>query len=32
MVDFEFNDQEIINKKTGEKFSLEATLPYKEFL
>ena len=32
MVDFEFNDQAIINKKTGEKFSLEATLPYKEFL
>ncbi|MDA9341164.1 beta-ketoacyl synthase [Gammaproteobacteria bacterium] len=32
MVDFEFNDQEIINKKTGEKFSLETTLPYKEFL
>jgi acetoacetyl-[acyl-carrier protein] synthase len=32
MVDFEFNDQAIINKKTGEKFSLETTLPYKEFL
>ena len=32
IVDFEFNDQAIINKKTGEKFSLEATLPYKEFL
>jgi len=32
MVDFEFNDQAIINKKTGEKLSLEATLPYKEFL
>jgi len=32
MVDFDFHAQEIINNKTGEKLSLKATLPYKEFL
>ena len=32
MVDFDFYAQEIINNKTGEKLSLKATLPYKEFL